>query len=291
MFKASEIILNTDSSVYHLHLHPDQVSDTIITVGDPERVQLVSRHFTTIEHTVENREFITHTGYYNNKRITVISSGIGTDNIDIVLNELHILKHVDLQTRKLLPLNNPFKIFRIGTSGSLHSDIPVDSFVASHYAIGLDNLMHFYPFQNTKEEDALLQNLLTAIKFPATISPYVFASSKELQTHFDSGFHKGITMTCPGFYGPQARAIFSSPILPNFLEQLNAFQFQNYRICNFEMESSGLFGLCALLNHQCISLNAILANRADGTFSKQPEKTIARLIEKCLDVIGGIDII
>ncbi|HET8963015.1 MAG TPA: nucleoside phosphorylase, partial [Chitinophagales bacterium] len=259
MFKASEIILNPDGSVYHLHLHPEQVSDTIITVGDPNRVKLVSRHFTTIEHTVEKREFITHTGYFNNQRITVISSGIGTDNIDIVLNELHILKHVDLQTRTLLPGINPFKIFRIGTSGSLRSDIPVDSFVASVYAIGLDNLMHFYPFQNTNEENTLLQNLLEAIYFPENISPYVFASSKELQTHFDFDFHKGITMTCPGFYGPQARAIFSSPILPNFLEQLNTFQFQNYRICNFEMESSGLFGLSSLLNHQCISLNAILA--------------------------------
>lgn len=289
MFKASEIILNADGSVYHLHLHPEQVSDTIITVGDPDRVKLVSRHFTTIEHTVEKREFITHTGYYNTKRITVISSGIGTDNIDIVLNELHILKHVNLQTRKLLPTNNPFKIFRIGTSGSLRSDIPVDSFVAGVYAIGLDNLMHFYSYKNTKEETELLQNFLKTIYFPETISPYVFASSKELQKYFDSDFHNGITITCPGFYGPQARAIFSSPILPNFLEQLNAFQFQNYCICNFEMESSGLYGLSSLLNHQCISLNAILANRADGTFSKQPEKTIARLIEKCLDVIGGIN--
>lgn len=288
MFTASEIILNPDGSVYHLHLLPHQLADTVITVGDPARVKFVSRHFSQIEHKVEKREFITHTGYYKNKRITVISTGIGTDNMDIVINEIHILKNVDLQTRSVAATKKTIQFFRIGTSGSIQPDIPADSFVVSHYAIGLDNLMHFYAYTYSEVEKKLLHSLGSYKMFPATLAPYVVASTETLRSFFEQDFFKGITITSPGFYGPQSRNIFTTPVIENVIEDLQHFTFDDLHICNFEMESSALFGLANLYGHQAISVNAILANRANGTYSSQPEKTISALILKCLDIIAEI---
>lgn len=289
MFRESEIILNKDGSIYHLHLLPEHVAETIITVGDPGRVSLVSKFFDRIEYRLEKREFITHTGYFRDKRITVISTGIGTDNIDIVVNELHILKNTDLQTRTNLPIKTKLKIFRIGTSGSVQEHIPPDSFVVSHYAIGLDNLLYFYKYHHTKNEQRLFDAFKEAAIAPPEINPYVCSASEKLKTLFNADFHQGITITSPGFYGPQGRSIHLPATVHNFIEKLNKFRFQNLPISNIEMESSALFGLSKLLGHESISLNAILANRITGSFSTNPEKTMDRLIAHTLDIITEIN--
>ncbi len=284
--KPSELILNPDGSVYHLHLHPEQVSDTIITVGDPDRVQMVSRYFDRIEFKNHKREFVTHTGYIGNKRITCISTGIGTDNIDIVLNELHLVTNFDLKKNQPLTTFTKLKIYRIGTSGSLHADVPVDSLLISDFGVGIDNLLHFYKFTNSIEEIKLLEQFKLHHYFHHTIHPYVFTGSAVLIERFKkSGFLHGITLSCPGFYGPQGRNIILPISQEKFYDDLKSFTFEHYRITNFEMETAALYGLSTLMGHECISLNALLANRSTGEFSTDPEKTVDALINKSLETI------
>jgi uridine phosphorylase len=279
----SELIINARGAVYHLDLRPEELADTVITVGDPDRVEQVSRHFDHIEHRQQHREFISRTGRIGKKRITVISSGIGPDNIDIVLNELDALANIDLETRTIRESHRRLDIIRVGTSGSLQKDVPVDSFVASTHGLGIDNLMHFYRPEYNEEERQIRQAFVTFTQMHNHASePYVCSGSPALLKHFIGGFIHGITVTCPGFYGPQGRVLRLGLALPDLNDQLTDFRFGRHRITNFEMETSAIYGLGKLLGHRTLSLSAIVANRVDKTFSKDPAATVTKLISDTL---------
>ena len=279
----SELILNPDGSIYHLNLLPEDISDTIITVGDPDRVDDVSKYFDVIELKKGKREFITHTGILNGKRITVISTGIGTDNIDIVLNELDALVNIDLPTREVKSQKSSLNIVRIGTSGAIQSDIPIDSFLLSETAVGFDGLLHFYDttqYQNHEFAKELTPYLNWNDK---GIIPYVFNSDKDLAQKLTSNrIRFGATCTNAGFYAPQGRQLRLRPNLTDFHQKLQSFQYKEQKITNLEMETAGIYGLSKLLGHKAVSMNAILANRATGDFSKTPGKTVDSLIQYCL---------
>lgn len=284
IFKPSELILNPDGSIYHLNLLPHQIADTIITVGDPDRVPLVTSFFDTIEYTVKKREFHTQTGTYKGKRITVISTGIGTDNIDIVLNELDALANINFNTRTLHPSLKQLTIIRIGTSGAIQKNIPINSFLISEKAIGFDNLLHFYN-SNHIQDLSFSKALIAHTSWDTQKSqPYVVNCSTNLLQHFHSSKTlKGVTVTNVGFYGPQSRQL-RAPLKSSTLHtKLTSFLYNNQRITNLEMETSGIYGLSKLLGHNALSLNAILANRVTGEFSKTPQNTINALIQYTLE--------
>ena len=285
----SELIINNRGAVYHLNLRPEELAHTIITVGDPDRVGQVSKHFDRIEHQFQHREFITHTGYVGNKRLSVISTGIGTDNIDIVLNELDALVNIDFTTRQIKPDLTHLTIVRVGTSGSLQADIPVDSYVASTHGLGIDNLLNFYRQNNNTEEQELLHSFSLHTRLGNQMaSPYIASAAPAIQKHFVDGFNRGITVTCPGFYGPQGRVLRLPLINPELIDELTGFRFGNHRITNFEMETSAIYGLGKLLGHHCLSLNAIVANRIKQEFSKDGNAAVAGLIVKTLEILSGI---
>jgi uridine phosphorylase len=285
----SELILNTRGAVYHLNLRPEEIGDTIITVGDPDRVALVSRYFDRIEVQQQHREFVTHTGWLGGKRLSVLSTGIGSDNIDIVLNELDALVNIDLDTRTLRDQHTALKIIRIGTAGSLQQDVPVDSFVASTYGLGLDNLLNYYRLEQTEEERLLLQNFVTHTQLgTATSQPYISRCTISLLKHFADGYHSGITVTCPGFYGPQGRVLRLGIRNPDLIQRLTHFYFGNHRIVNFEMETAAIYGLGRLLGHHCLSLSAIVANRVEKRFSGDSHLLMTRLIENSLSIISTL---
>lgn len=283
---ASELIINQRGAVYHLDLRPEEIADTIITVGDPHRVEKVSKYFDQIEHKSSHREFITHTGTIGNKRISVVSTGIGPDNIDIVMNELDALVNIDLSQRIEKAEKKSLDIIRIGTSGSLQKHIGVDSFVASTHGIGLDNLLHFYSFQNNDEESEIGRAFLEQVHLNGHLSkPYVFSASGFQLAKLTDNCHVGITVTCPGFYGPQGRVLRMRLAMPNLNEELTTFSFGNHKIFNFEMETAAIYGLGKVLGHQCISLNAIVANRINMEFSKDADAAIDGLIRHALERI------
>ena len=285
----SELILNSRGAIYHLDLLPEEIAETIITVGDPDRVQQVSKYFDTVEVTRQHREFVTHTGTLNNKRISVVSTGIGTDNIDIVLNELDALVNIDLESRTIKSELKQLNIIRLGTTGSLQGDVAVDELVASTHGIGIDNLLNFYRLDQTAEEKVLLQNFVTHTQLHSQVAqPYVTAGSMALLKHFVQDFHQGITVTCPGFYGPQGRVLRLGLRQPDLIDALTRFQFGAHRITNFEMETAGIYGLGKLLGHHCLSLSVIVANRITKTFSKDGGAAVAGLIEKALAVITDL---
>ncbi len=282
----SELILNEDGSIYHLNLKPGQIATTIITVGDPDRVADVSKHFDSIEYTVHKREFKTQTGSYKGKRLTVISTGIGTDNVDIVINELDALVNIDFKTRTIKKDFTQLKFIRIGTSGAIQAEIPLDSFLVSEKAIGFDNLLHFYEnttFLDTQFSEALVKHTHWN---PKKSAPYVVLADKKLLHLFtDTIFLKGITATNVGFYGPQGRILRLGLEDENLNEKLQSFVYKNERITNLEMETSGIYGMARLLGHGAVSINAILANRTNGSFSKNPKETIDTLIASVLHVL------
>lgn len=283
----SELIINPRGAVYHLDLRPEEIADTVITVGDPDRVREVSKHFDSIEVQAQHREFITHTGRVGNKRLTVLSSGIGPDNIDIVLNELDALANIDFETRQVKPKLKALNIIRLGTSGSLQADIPVDSFVASTHGLGIDNLLHFYRLEQNEEENLLLQSFVTHTQLHGQgISPYISGSAPSLLKHFVTGFHQGITVTCPGFYGPQGRILRLGVRNPDLINRLTDFRIGPHRISNFEMETSAIYGLGRLLGHNCLALNAIVANRVQQTFSKDGKAAVENLIKKFIQTFA-----
>lgn len=284
----SELIINDRGAVYHLNLCPDELAQTIITVGDPDRVKEVSKYFDSIEVQQQHREFISHTGFIGKKRITVLSTGIGPDNIDIVLNELDALVNIDFKTRTIKPDLTPLTILRIGTSGSLQADIPIDSFVAGTHGLGLDNLLHYYRFKNNEEEQQILQQFIAHTQLSGKIEPYIATASSAIIKYFVDGFHQGITTTCPGFYGPQGRILRLGLANPILIERLSSFSFGSYHISNFEMETSAIYGLGKLLGHHCLSLNAIVANRIRKEFSKDGKATVENLIKKSLTIIESI---
>ena len=285
----SELILNDRGAIYHLDLCPGELAPTVVTVGDPDRVKAVSKYFDSIEVQRQHREFISHTGYIGQKRITVLSTGIGPDNIDIVFNELDALVNIDFNTRTVKPALTTLQVIRIGTSGSLQADIPVDGFVASTHGLGIDNLLNFYRHEANEAEQQLIQSFLTQTQFHHQFSkPYISSAASALLKHFVTGFHQGITVTCPGFYGPQGRVLRLGLSHPDFVDRLTDFHFGPYRITNFEMETSAIYGLGNLLGHHCLSLNAIVANRVTKEFSKNGQAAVENLIGKALDIIVSI---
>lgn len=285
----SELIINSRGAIYHLDLRPEELAPTIITVGDPGRVEAVSKHFDNVEYRCDHREFVTHTGYVGKKRLSVVSTGIGTDNIDIVLNELDALVNIDLETRMVKPELQHLNIIRIGTSGSLQADVPVDGFVASSHGLGIDNLLNFYRHDHNEEEKQLLHSFITQTQLHSGISyPYLTGAGSSLLKHFVNGFHQGITVTCPGFYGPQGRILRLGLSNPSLINRLTEFSFGQHRITNFEMETAGIYGLGKLLGHQCLSLSAIVANRITKQFSQDSGKTVESLITKALEIIEGL---
>lgn len=281
----SELIINPRGAVYHLDLRPEEIAGTVITVGDPDRVKEISKHFDSIEVKTHHREFITHTGYIGKKRLSILSSGIGPDNIDIVVNELDALVNIDFETRKIKTKHTSLNVMRLGTSGSLQTDIPVDSFVASTHGLGIDNLLNFYRLEQNDEEKQLLHSFVTHTQMHGQMSyPYISSAAASLIKHFVKDFHQGITVTCPGFYGPQGRVLRLGIRYPELVDRLTDFRFGKHRITNFEMETSAIYGLGKLLGHNCLALNAIIANRVKKDFSKNSKETIEKLIIKTLEI-------
>jgi len=281
--RPAELVINEDGSIYHLNLLPEDIATTVITVGDPDRVSQVSRFFDTIEVRKGKREFHTHTGHLNGKRISVISTGIGTDNIDIVLNELDALVNIDFETRTLKKEHTSLNIVRIGTSGAIQPDIPIDSFLISKYAIGFDGLLHFYEHGSInypKIEDAFIAHTSWNAN---KARPYVLSYSEKLGKLFtDNRIRLGFTATNTGFYGPQQRQLRIKPSQMELMEKLSTFSYNNIQLTNLEMETSGIYALSQLLGHEAVSLNCILANRSTGEFSVTPTESVDRLIEFCL---------
>lgn len=282
--KSSELILNPDGSIYHLNLRPEHIAHDIIFVGDQYRVDKVTKHFDAIEFTTQKREFKTTTGTYKGKRLSVISTGIGPDNIDIVLNELDALVNIDLETRTIKDQHTSLNIVRIGTSGSLQADIPVDSFLLSSYALDLNGMLHFYQtdgIAHPEIENAFVEHTAWNSK---KSHPLVVASGRELEEKIASEkTYKGMTATAGGFYGPQGRILRLSLEDDGLNKKIDSFNHNEIRVTNLEMETSAIYGLSKLLGHQACSMNAIIANRANGTFSSDPGKVVAELIEYTLN--------
>lgn len=285
----SELIINSRGAIYHLNIRPEELAPSVITVGDPDRVAVVSKYFDKIEAKGQHREFVWATGTIDNKRLTVLSSGIGPDNIDIVLNELDAVANIDFETRTIKEQLTSLHIIRMGTCGSLQADIPVDSFVASTHGLGLDNLLNFYRLEQNDEENQLLQSFITHTQLNSTINhPYISSASPSLLKHFVTNYHQGITVTCPGFYGPQGRILRLGVRSPELINRLTDFRFGQHRISNFEMETSAIFGLGKLLGHQCLALNAVVANRVQKQFSKDGGAAVENLVKKSLEIISAI---
>ncbi|HKO77967.1 MAG TPA: nucleoside phosphorylase [Flavobacterium sp.] len=284
----SELILNPDGSVYHLNLKPEHIAHDIIFVGDQDRVSKITKHFDSIEFSTQKREFKTQTGTYKGKRLTVVSTGIGPDNIDIVINELDALVNIDLETRKTKVKLTSLNIVRIGTSGSLHTDIPVDSFVMSQFGLGLDNMLRSYlvdTVSNVEMENAFIDHTNWDLRKGR---PIVVSCSSILEKRIESDkMHKGITATAGGFYGPQGRVLRLDIQDSTLNSKMDDFLYEGNRITNLEMETAAIYGLSALLGHQALSLNAIIANRANGTFSIDPYKAVDELIEYTLDKLSN----
>jgi len=284
--KESELILNPDGGIYHLNLKPENVAETIILVGDQDRVEKVSKHFDSIEFKTQKREFRTHTGFYKGKRISVISTGIGPDNIDIVINELDALFNIDLETRKPKDTVTSLDIIRVGTSGSLQKDIPVDAFVLSSHGLDLNGMLHSYqikPVTIPDIEDAFIKQTDWQTN---KARPLIISNSEILEKRLESkSVYKGITATAGGFYGPQGRVLRLPVQDPSLNHKMDTFNFNGLRITNLEMETSAIYGLSKLLGHHAVSLNVIIANRADGTFSQNPGEAIKNLIMYTLNKI------
>jgi uridine phosphorylase len=285
----SELILNKRGAIYHLDLLPEEIAPLIITVGDPYRVEQVSRHFDKIEFKRSHREFHTHTGTIGKKRISTISTGIGPDNIDIVFNELDALLNINLQTRTIRQQLQSYQIIRLGTAGALQANIPVDSYVASTHGLGIDNLLNFYRHQHNDEEKELLQSFITQVQLQREVShPYITGGSPALLKHFVDGYRHGITVTCPGFYGPQGRILRLGLNNPGLVNRLTQFTLGHHTITNFEMETAAIYGLGKLLGHHCLSISAIVANRITKTFSSNSHATVEKMIKMVLDKLSMI---
>lgn len=275
----SELLLHADGSVYHLRLTPEQLAPLVFTVGDPDRVASVSRHFDQIDFKGQNREFITHTGWKNGQQVTVLSTGMGTDNIEILMTELDALVNIDLQTRQVKEEKTSLQIIRIGTSGSLQAGLPVGTQLASETAIGMDTLMAYYPALSGSQDfaEAIQQELGLPFR------PYQATASPKLLAKLDSAFTRGVTLTCPGFYAPQGREVRLKPRFDQMIERLAGLQVQGRALTNFEMETAGYYAMSELLGHHCISLNALMVNRPLKTVTSEGEKLIDQLIQVALD--------
>lgn len=281
---ASEFILNENGSIYHLNLLPENLAETVILVGDPDRVERVSGYFDQVDFRLQKREFVTHTGSYKGKRLSVVSTGIGTDNIDIVINELDALVNIDFNTREIKEQLKSLNIIRIGTSGAIQGDVPIDSFLRSDKGIGFDPLLHYYQ-RKIRENQELEESLVRHLKLsPKHSAPYIVNASSTLASKFSGPeIIGGMTGTNVGFYGPQGRVLRLPLQDPQLNEKIESFRFREKRITNLEMETAGIYGLAELLGHRALSLNAIVANRSTGEFSVDPHNTIDMLIQYTLD--------
>ncbi|KPQ20141.1 MAG: uridine phosphorylase Udp [Algoriphagus marincola HL-49] len=277
---ASELIINPDGSIYHLHLKPEDLASLVFTVGDPDRVAQVSQYFDRIEIKKQKREFVTHTGYLRGQRLTVMSTGMGTDNIEILMTELDALVNVDLEHRTVNDQKKALKIIRLGTSGSMQADIPVGSLLASEVGIGMDTLMQFYP---SLSEDQYIAELIRK-ELGLGFLPYQTSASSALLSRLDERFLRGITLTCPGFYAPQGREVRLKPRFEDMISRLSSIESKGKRLTNFEMETAGYYAMGKLLGHEVLSLNAIVANRPKNEFDKNAAKTVDTLIHAALEL-------
>jgi uridine phosphorylase len=287
-FAETELILTEDKRVYHINLKAEDVADTVIVVGDQGRVAQISSFFSKIDFKTEHREFITHTGWFNGKRITVLSTGIGTDNIDIVMNELDAAVNINPNTRELNPELKSLNIIRFGTSGALQQEIPVNGIVVSSHGLGLDGLLNFYDGWKTINENDLSEAFMKHTNWQSNLPyPYCVKGSEKLLGLFKDGNHVGITATAPGFYGPQGREIRLKASAKNLNDLLTSFDHNGHKITNFEMETSALYGLGKLLGHNCLTACVIIANRVRKEFTKDYKKSVELLIEKSLERLTG----
>lgn len=281
----SQLVFNNEGAIYHLNLFPEMLADNIILVGDPDRVAMVSQHFDTIEYKRQNRELVTHTGTYKGKRITALSTGMGTDNIDIVVNELDAVANIDFKTRTPKTEHRTLNMVRLGTCGALQPEIGVeDSYVASRYAIGLDGLAYFYKEHNEVINKEITYAFIRDMKYPTDLpKPYLVESSKELFDRLTAGYHQGITATSPGFYGPQGRSLRLELTYPQINPDIEKFNYNGWKVCNFEMESSALFSLGKMLGHNCLTICVAIANRVTEKFSADYHPYVEKLIENTLE--------
>lgn len=286
-FSDAVLPINKDGRIYHLNLLPDELADTIITVGDPSRVENISRHFDTIEHRIAHREFVTHTGYLSGKRLSVLSTGIGTSNIDIVLNEIDALANIDFRTRRVKSQTTSLAIIRFGTTGGLHKTSGLGSVVVTHSALGLDGLMHFYAGDVDTFEHELEKSFM-AYMSNLPIPPYAAKGDDSLLNTFSCMGPQGITMTCPGFYGPQDRRLRLALRYDGLIEKLQHFSFKGLPILNFEMETAAIFSLGKRLGHRCMSIAAVLAHRDKGEFVGDPTPIVNKMIEQGLQLLVTI---
>ena len=277
----TELILTPENKIYHLNLSKDEIANDIILVGDPDRVSVISNKFESIEHKIQNREFVTHTGILNGKRISVIATGIGPDNIDIVVNELDALVNIDFKTRTINKKKKTLNLIRLGTSGALQKDIEVDSFLVSSFGLGLDNIAYFYESEEIIEQD-MSKKYKQHAHWPENLSnPYIVKASDNLLSLFPD-VKKGITATAPGFYGPQGRTLRLNPYITNLHEKMESFNYKENRITNFEMETSALYYLGKSLGHNTLTICAIIANRLTKEYSKDYKKTVEKMIDLVL---------
>lgn len=285
----SELIINPDGSIYHLHLLPENIADDIILVGDPGRVAVVSSYFDRIEFKMSNREMNTHTGYIGNKRITVLSTGMGTDNLDIVINELDAICNIDLKTRIPKETHRSLNLYRLGTSGGLQPDIAVDTFLASSHAVGIDGLMWFYKQVEDVIDKKMTETFLWETNWPNNLpKAYIVPGSENLLSTIGKDYAKGITATAPGFFGPQGRVLRLPLAYPDLNERISKFNYQGHRLTNFEMETSALYGLSKALGHHAMTVCAIIANRERKEYSKDYKVTVVKLIEDLLSKISQV---
>ncbi|PID95546.1 MAG: phosphorylase [Bacteroidetes bacterium] len=288
MIQESELILNGDGSVYHLKLQPEMLADTIILVGDPGRVDTVSSFFDTITYKVQNRELKTHTGVYNHMPISVMSTGMGTDNLDIVINEIDALANIDLKKREIKSEKKSLRIVRLGTSGALQADIPVETFVAADWALGIDGLMNYYQDLDRIMDKEMTRAFISQTQWPEALSkPYFIPCSDSISSQLDTSYYHGITVTAPGFYGPQGRILRMPLAYPDLNERLETFVYNQRTISNFEMETSGLYGLGKSLGHEVLTVCVVIANRVRKEYCKDYKPAVNRLIGSMLDILSA----
>jgi uridine phosphorylase len=288
VLEPSELILNPDGSVYHLALRPEQLGDLVLVVGDPGRVERISRHFDRVEHRSGNREFVAHTGLYRSVRITALATGIGTDNIDIVLTELDALVNIDLEKRTPKKEHKALTVVRMGTCGALQEDVPVDELVVSHSAIGLDNVLHYYAHEQTDAELRILQAFLAHTEWTDNLPvPYIASGDAQLVDRLGHGNHVGLTATAGGFYGPQGRQLRAIPSVGDLNEKFTSFRHEELRLLNFEMETSAIYGLCGLLGHRACTVCTVVANRLRKEYSQDHHAAVDRMIAQVLERLVG----
>lgn len=285
----SQLVLNSEGAVYHLNLHPDQLADDVLLVGDPGRVELIASFFDKIEVERQNRELVTRTGYFNRKRITVMSTGMGTDNLDIVMNELDALANIELKTRIPKEGHRSLNLIRIGTCGALQPEIEVeDSYVATRYAIGLDGLLYFYGKNEEVNNVAMRDAFIKQMDYPKDLPlPYVVECSKDLFDRLAQGYYQGVTATAPGFYGPQGRTLRMNLAYPEHNRKIESFNYQGWRVCNFEMESSALYGLGKMMGHNCLTICVAIANRVTEKFASDYHPYVKKLVINTLERLSS----